>query len=393
MGESSATAIQSVPSDRPMEAFRSTLRGSAISPSDDSCGPARRVYNAMIDRRPRLIVQCADVADVIRCVRFAREEGLTLAVRCGGHSVAGFGTCDDGLVIDLSRMKGIHVDPAKGVARVEGGCTWGDFDHASHVFGLATPGGIISTTGVGGLVLGGGFGYLTRQFGLACDNLISADVVTADGNLLKAGAGENPDLFWAIRGGGGNFGIVTSFEFRLHRVSTVYAGPVLYSLEKGAEVMRWFDSFMAVAPRALSAFFAYLIVPSGPPFPEWLHGKTMCGIVYVWSGHPDKGEQATRALREFARPAFSLGRWYRTPPRRACLMPFFLTASITSGKPITMPVSATTLSPRISVSVLEFRLCNPPCTCIRWTGRFTTYPRTKRHSSGGTCDLPIFSPR
>jgi FAD/FMN-containing dehydrogenase len=165
----------------------------------------------MIDRRPLLIVQRADVADVIHCVRYAAEEGLTLAVRCGGHSVAGFGTCDDGLVIDLSRMKGIHVDPGRRVARVEGGCTWGDFDQAAHVFGLATPGGIISTTGVGGLMPGGGFGHLTRQFGLTCDNLISADVVTADGNLLRAGADENPDLFWAIRGGGGNFGIVTSF--------------------------------------------------------------------------------------------------------------------------------------------------------------------------------------
>lgn len=290
-----------------MEAFRSALQGSAITPSDESYGTARRVYNAMIDRRPRLIVQCADVADVIRSVRYAGEEGLTLAVRCGGHSVAGFGTCDDGLVIDLSRMNRIHVDPGRRVARVEGGCTWGDFDHAAHVFSLATPGGIISTTGVSGLVLGGGFGYLSRQFGLACDNLISADVVTADGNLLRAGAGENPDLFWAIRGGGGNFGIVTSFEFRLHPVSTVFAGPVLYWLEEGTEVMRWFDSFMAVAPRALSAFFAYLIVPPGPPFPESLHGKTMCGIVYVWSGDPDKGEQATRPLREFGSPVFSIG--------------------------------------------------------------------------------------
>jgi FAD/FMN-containing dehydrogenase len=261
----------------------------------------------MIDCHPQLIVQCADVADVIRCVNFAREDGIAPAVRCGSHNVAGFGTCEGGLVIDLSHMKGIRVDPVRCVARVDGGCTWGDLDHATHVFGLATPGGVISTTGVAGLTLGGGFGYLTRRYGLACDNLISADVVTADGRMLTASAAENPDLFWAIRGGGGNFGIVTSFEFRLYPVSMVYAGPVLFPLERAAAALRFFSDFMAAAPRELSAFFAFLIVPPGPPFPEELHMKTMCGLVYVYSGDLEKGEEATRPLRAFGPPAFALG--------------------------------------------------------------------------------------
>lgn len=307
MAQTSSAPIPPGPTERAIQGFLSTLRGKAIRPSDDGYDAARRVYNAMIDRRPLLIVQCADVADVMRCVNFAREEGLAPAVRCGSHSVPGFGTCDGGLVIDLSRMKGIRVDPVKRVARVEGGCTWGDFDHATHVFGLAAPGGLISTTGVGGLTLGGGFGYLTRRYGLSCDNVISADVVTADGKLVTASATENQNLFWAIRGGGGNFGIAVSFEFRLHPVGMVYAGPVLYPLEKGPEVMRFFDEFTANALRELSPFFAYLIVPPGPPFPEALHLKTMCGIVYVYSGDLEKGEQLTRPIREFGPPAFALG--------------------------------------------------------------------------------------
>ncbi len=307
MGQSTAVPIPPGPTERAMEGLLSTLRGKAIRPSDKGYDAARRVYNAMIDRHPRLVVQCADVADVVRCVNFARDEGLPPAVRCGSHSVPGFGTCDGGLVIDLSGMKGIRVDPVRRVARVEGGCTWHDFDHATHVFGLATPGGIISTTGVGGLTLGGGFGHLSRRYGLSCDNLISADVVTADGRMLTASATENQDLFWAIRGGGGNFGVVTSLEFRLHPVGTVYAGPVLYPLEKAADVLRFFAAFMAGAPRELNAFFAYLIVPPAPPFPEHLHMKTMCGMVYVYSGDLETGERLTRPLREFGPPAFALG--------------------------------------------------------------------------------------
>jgi FAD/FMN-containing dehydrogenase len=295
------------PSAQAIETFIPKLRGAVIRPGDERYDAARRVYNAMIDCRPSLIVKCADVADVIHCVNFAREEGVPVAISGGGHSVAGFGTVADGLVIDLSAMKGIRVDPVHRIARVDGGCTWGDFDHAAHVFGLATPGGLISTTGVAGLTLGGGFGHLTRRYGLACDNLLSADVVTADGRLLTASTTENEDLFWAIRGGGGNFGVVTSFEFRLHPVSAVYCGPVLYPLDKAADAMRFFRSFMADAPRELSAFFAYLIVPPAPPFPEPLHLKTLCGIVYVYSGDLQKGEEVTRPLREFGPPAFAVG--------------------------------------------------------------------------------------
>lgn len=291
--------------DPAVETFVATLRGRAIRTGDEGYEAARKVYNAMIERRPRLIVQCADVADVIRCVNFAREQRLPLAVRGGGHSAPGFGTCDDGIVIDLARLKGIRVEPANRVVRVEGGCTWGDVDHATHVFGLATPGGLISTTGVGGLATGGGFGHLSRRYGLVCDNLISADVVTADGTLRTASATQNGDLFWAIRGGGGNFGIVTSFEFRLYPVSMVYAGPVLYPLDQATEAMRFFRDFMHTAPRELSAFFAFMMVPPGPPFPEPLHMKTLCGVMCCYCGNPADGEAVTQPLRDFGPPAFA----------------------------------------------------------------------------------------
>ncbi len=288
------------------DAFIGALRGTVIRPADSAYETARRVYNGMIDRKPALIVQCADVADVIHCVNFAREQGLSPAVRGGAHSVPGFGTCDGGIVIDLGRLKGIRVDPVQRTARVEGGCTWGDVDHATHVFGLATVGGLISTTGVGGLTTGGGFGHLTRRYGMVCDNLISADVVTADGQLRTASATTNPDLFWAIRGGGGNFGIVTSFEYRLHPVRLVYAGPILYPLEKATEAMRLYRDFMHTAPREMSAFFAFLIVPPGPPFPEALHMKTVCGIVCVYCGDPAQGDALTKPLRDFGPPLLAL---------------------------------------------------------------------------------------
>ncbi|PYK94948.1 MAG: oxidoreductase, partial [Verrucomicrobia bacterium] len=207
--------------------FKANLRGGVIEPHDKGYDEARKVYNGMIHKRPRLIARCADVADVIQSVNFTREQGLLLAIRSGGHNAGGFGICDDGLVIDLAPMKYTRVDPTARTVTAGGGCTWGDVDHATHVFGLATPSGIISTTGVGGLTLGGGIGHLTRKCGLTIDNLISADVVLADGNFVKANADENPDLFWAIRGGGGNFGVVTSLTLKLHPIDTVYGGPML----------------------------------------------------------------------------------------------------------------------------------------------------------------------
>jgi FAD/FMN-containing dehydrogenase len=237
-----------VPDESAIEGLRAGLRGVLIQPSDENYDEARKVYNAMIDRRPALIARCADVADVIISVNFARENGLLLAVRGGGHNGAGLGICDGGLVIDLSQMKGVRVDPEKRTARVAGGCVWGEVDHATHAFGLATPSGIISTTGVGGLTLGGGLGHLTRKCGLSIDNLLEVDVVLADGSFVTASADKNEDLFWAVRGGGGNFGVVTSFLFRLHPISTIIGGPTLWPLEQAPEVLRWYPDFIANAP-------------------------------------------------------------------------------------------------------------------------------------------------
>ncbi len=224
-----------------IDAFRAGLRGELIDPQSPNYNAARKVYNGMIDRRPRLIARCADVADVITAVGFAREHKLLLAVRGGGHNAGGLGVCDDGLVIDLSLIKYVRVDPKKKTIVAGGGCLWGDVDHAAHAFGLAVPSGIISTTGVGGLTLGGGLGHLTRRCGLTIDNLLAVDMVLADGRFVTASAKENPDLFWAVRGGGGNFGVVTAFTFKAHDVHTNYAGPTLYPLEDSAEVMRWYQ--------------------------------------------------------------------------------------------------------------------------------------------------------
>src|SRR6202045_2032787 len=247
--------------------FRVSLRGGLIEPRDKGYDDARKVYNGMIHKKPGLIARCLDVADVIRSVDFARENDLLLAVRGGGHNAGGLGICDDGLVIDLASIKYARVDPAARTVTVGAGCTWGDVDHATHGFGLATPSGIISTTGVGGLTLGGGIGHLTRKCGLTIDNLLSADVVLADGTFVRANAEENADLFWAIRGGGGNFGIITSFTFKLHPIDTVYGGPMLYELSETAEVMKWYRDLIPTAPDDLNGFFAFLTVPPDPPFP------------------------------------------------------------------------------------------------------------------------------
>src|SRR5215211_2558208 len=257
----------------------------------------------MIDKRPRMVAGCADVADVVSCVNFARENDVLLAIRGGGHNGGGLGVADDGLVIDLSRMRGVRVDPEARTVRVEGGATWGDVDHATHTFGLAVPTGIISTTGVGGLALGGGHGYLSRKFGLTIDNLLEADVVLADGSLVKASEEENGDLFWAIRGGGGNFGVVTSFLFRGNPVSTVYAGPMLWELDRAEEILRWYREFGPQAPEYLYGFFAFLIVPPGPPFPEHLHHRSMCAVVWSYSGPIEEAEDAFRPIREEVGPA------------------------------------------------------------------------------------------
>jgi FAD/FMN-containing dehydrogenase len=285
-----------------IQEFAATLRGPLIQPGDPTYDEARAVYNAMIDKHPALIAQCADVADVIAAVNFARDNDLVVAIRGGGHNGPGLGTVEDGLVIDLSPMNGVRVDPAARTARVEGGATLGDLHHATHAFGLATPSGIISTTGVGGITLGGGLGHLTRQLGLAIDNLLEADVVLADGSFVTASESENPDLFWALRGGGGNFGVVTSFVFKLHPIPSLHAGPMLWPLERSAEVLRWYRDYITQAPDDLNGFFAFLTVPSVAPFPEALWGKKMCGVVWAYTG--DAPEETFAPIRaQFGPPA------------------------------------------------------------------------------------------
>ncbi|MGW7450408.1 FAD-binding oxidoreductase [Streptomyces sp. NPDC054787] len=283
-----------------IDQLRERTRGPVVTPDDEAYDEARKVYNAMIDRRPAAVVRCAHAGDVMAAVDFARSNGLDLAVRGGGHSVPGFGTCDGGVVADLSAMRGVRVDPARRTARAEGGATWGDFNAATHAFGLATTGGIISTTGIGGLTLGGGIGYLCRGQGLSCDNLVSADVVTADGRLVVASEEENADLFWALRGGGGNFGAVTSFEYRLSPVKDVYGGPILYELEDAPTVLRSFSELIADAPEELGGFPAFQIAPPLPFIPEDRHGDTFVLIVACWSGPLDEGPAAVQAFRDFA---------------------------------------------------------------------------------------------
>ena len=283
-----------------IDQLREQVHGAVIAPDDEGYEQARRVYNAMIDRRPRVVVQCADADDVVAAVNFGRENELAVAIRGGGHSVPGFGTGDDAVVIDLSPMRAVQVDPAKRTARAQGGATWGDFNDATHVHGLATTGGIISTTGVGGLTLGGGIGYLTRGFGLSCDNLLSAEVVTADGRRLVASETENADLFWALRGGGGNFGVVTSLEFQLHPVKDIYGGPMFFELKDAATVLRFYREFIADAPEQFGGFPAWQIAPPLPFIPEARHGEPFLAFVACWAGPMADGERILKPLHDVA---------------------------------------------------------------------------------------------
>ncbi len=283
----------------PDDAARQELGGFAgrlIGPQDGDYDDARRVYNAMIDRRPGLIARPADADAVAQAVAFAARHDLLLAVRGGGHNGAGLGTCDEGVVVDLGDLRDIQVDPDRRTVRVGGGCTWGEVDRATGEHGLATPSGIISTTGVGGLTLGGGLGHLTRRFGLTIDNLLEAEMVLADGERVRASADENPDLFWAIRGGGGNFGVVTAFTFRLHEVGTIFGGPTFWPVEQAAEVLSAYREFLPTAPRELNGFFAFHTVPPAPPFPEAIHLRKACGVVWCYAG-PE--QEATAAIEPF----------------------------------------------------------------------------------------------
>lgn len=283
--------------------LRDSFRGNLIRPGDPEFDDERAIYNAMIDKRPQLIAKCTDVADVIAAVNYARESGIEVGVRSGGHNGPGLSLVDDGLVIDLSEMNGIRVDADTQTVSVEAGCTWGDVDHATHAFGMATVSGIISTTGVGGLTLGGGHGYLTRKYGLTIDNLVGADVVLADGRMVRASEGENEDLFWAIRGGGGNFGVVTSFEFQLHPVDTVIAGPMFWPLSELETTMRWYREWITQAPRDVYAFYLVGEVP-GDPFPPEIHGEKVCGLMWCCTGDDEQAESMLQAAREVTEPMF-----------------------------------------------------------------------------------------
>jgi FAD/FMN-containing dehydrogenase len=276
------------------------LRGRVITPADSDYDDARAVYNGMHDRRPLAVVQCVDSADVMVTLSAARDKDLDLAIRGGGHSVPGFGTIDDGLVIDLSKMNSVRIDPLKKTARVGGGATLGDVDHATYPFGLAAPGGIISTTGVGGLTLGGGLGYLTRSAGLTIDNLLSADVVLADGRQVTASDYQNEDLFWALRGGGGNFGVVTSFEFQLHEVGDVVGGPLFYEFDDAATVLQCYREYIAHAPEQLGCFFGWQIAPDLPFIPADRVGDLFCVLVPCWNGPHEETGQVLKPLRDAA---------------------------------------------------------------------------------------------
>ena len=299
--------------DQAIATLQQSLRGRVVQPSDADYDTVRALYNGMIDKRPRVIARCVDVADVMTAVNFAREQGLLLAIRGGGHNGPGLGSCNDGLVIDLSTMKSVHVNLASRTVRVEPGCTSGDVDHATHAYGLAVPFGIVSTTGVAGLTVGGGSGYLTRQHGLTIDNLLEADVVLADGSVVTASKSEHPDLFWAIRGGGGNFGVVTSFLFQAHPVKMVYAGPIFWDAAKhGKAVMTTYRDFISTAPEELGFFVGLKTVPSVDPFPKEGWGKRACAIIGSYNGSQADGERAMAPLlKALPAPIFN---WMGTMP-------------------------------------------------------------------------------
>ena len=305
------TAIQT-PQARPLETtaldeLGGSFRGELLLPTSPGYDTARRIWNGAVDRRPACIARCTGVADVVAAVRFARDHDLEIAVRGGGHNVAGTAVCDDGVVIDLSAMRAVWVDPAGRTAWVQGGALWGDVDHETQAHGLATTGGIVSHTGVAGLTLGGGIGFLMRKHGLTVDNLLAAEVVTAEGSIVRASADEHPDLFWALRGGGGNFGVVTSFRFSLHPVGpTVMAGPVFWAADDTTDVLRFYRDFAAEAPDELGSVVRLGTVPPLPVIPEDLHWRPAIAVACCYAGAVEDGERAVRALRRFGTPLVDL---------------------------------------------------------------------------------------
>ena len=289
----------------PYEELAAAVRGRLIRPGDPEYDQTRAVYNGMIDKRPAAIVRCRDAADVVACVQFGRKHGAEIAVRGGGHSAGGFGVWDGALVIDLSLMRSTTVSPEHHTVRADGGCTLGDIDHATVAFGMAVPTGILASTGIAGLALGGGVGYLSRRFGLTADNLLAADVDLADGRLVTASENSHRDLFWALRGGGGNFGVVTSFTFRCHDIGengVIVGGPVLYDLADTPQVMRWYRELLPSLPEELSGWLALLSIPPAPPFPEELWGRKACGIVWCYTGAHDRAGEVLEPIRTYGSP-------------------------------------------------------------------------------------------
>ena len=283
-------------------ALRNSLHGKVVGQGDAEYDSLRKVYNGMIDKHPAAIVQCADVQDVVTCVNFARLNNVLLAVRGGGHNAGGLGLADNALVIDLSGLKGIDIDVSARTVKVGGGCLLKEIDAATHNIGMTVPAGIFGTTGIGGLALGGGLGYMTRQYGLTIDNLLSADVVLADGTVVNASADEHTDLFWALRGGGGNFGVVVNFTFRLCPAHTIVGGPMLWDYSDTKEMFRWFHEFISNAPDTINGFFTTMTVPPVAPFPERLQLKKVCGIVWCYTGDPEKADQLFSSVRKFKTP-------------------------------------------------------------------------------------------
>ncbi|KCZ71095.1 FAD/FMN-dependent dehydrogenase [Candidatus Methanoperedens nitroreducens] len=290
-----------------IQKFKESMRGELIRPGDAGYDDARKIWNGMIDKHPALIARCTGAVDIINAVNFARSSKLLVAVRGGGHNVAGNAVCDGGLVIDLSRMKSIRIDPASRTARAEPGVTWGELDRETQAFGLALPGGMVSTTGIAGLTLGGGYGWLTRKYGMTIDNLLSADVVTADGQFLVASKTENSDLFWGIRGGGGNFGIVTSFEFRLHPVGpTILGGILLHPLAKAKEVLQFYREYMTTAPVELTVAADLATAPKAPHLPEHIQGTPVLVLAICYVGSIEEGKRIIQPLRTFGSPEVDL---------------------------------------------------------------------------------------
>jgi hypothetical protein len=311
--------------DQTVAVLQQQLRGRLIRAGDADYDAARALYNGMIDKRPRLIARVADAADVIACVNFAREQGLALAIRGGGHNGPGLGSVNDGLVIDFSMLKSVRVDPAAKTVRVDPGCNSGDVDHATHAFGLAVPFGIVANTGIAGLTLGGGTGHLTRKFGLTIDSLLEVDVVLADGSFVTASANGHADLFWAVRGGGGNFGVITSFVFKAHPARMVYAGPIFWDAARdGQAVMRAYREFLKTAPEELGTFVGLKTVPSTDPFPREHWGKRACAIISCYNGPGPEGERLMAPLlKQLPAPFFNWMSVMPLPAMNALFDPFF----------------------------------------------------------------------